>query len=151
MITTTLLRRTVVGLRGQPAAASFSTSTRAFSQADAPNKASRTSPGKTPVKGEPREHPGYTSYETPVTSAHPKDLPGAPDGAKPASQTQEGSTTAGPAHPEVHTMAKGAESPEGGSGAVKPQDRTQQTWGSNATPQEFNRFEGRRNPVLHGE
>ncbi|CAO1620977.1 unnamed protein product [Parajaminaea phylloscopi] len=125
---------------------------RAYSQGtgSSANKASRTSPGATPVKGESRDHPGYTSYETPVTSADPSEMPGAPAGSKPASQTSGASTTSGTPHPEVHTMAKGAESDQGGSGAVSPQDRTQKTWGANATPAEFNRSEGRRKPILDG-
>lgn len=49
-----------------------------------PNQSSRTSPGKTPVQGEPREHPGYTSYSTPATSANPKDIPAADASATPA-------------------------------------------------------------------
>ncbi|CAO1622831.1 unnamed protein product [Sympodiomycopsis kandeliae] len=111
--------------------------------------ASRTSPGQTLVQGGERPHPGYTSYETPATSAHPKDIPDAPSGAKPSGKTATASTKQAPPHPDVREMASGAE--QTGSDAITPAEKTTKVWGPNARTPEFNQREGRRRPVLDGE
>ncbi|PWN18177.1 hypothetical protein BCV69DRAFT_285477 [Microstroma glucosiphilum] len=122
-----------------------------YASAPGPTAKSRTSPGKTPVKGEgERQHPGYISENVDPTSDHPAELGEAPAGSQPHSQVRKASTKTGPAHPDVEAMAKGAESDVGGSDAITPTERTQKVWGPNSRTPEFNEYEGKRNPVLDG-
>jgi len=68
--------------------------------------------------------------------------------AKPASMHENASTVAGPPHPGTKEMANAAK--KHGSDAITPEDRSQKNWGPNNRPQQFNRHEGKRNPVHHG-
>ncbi|PWN38939.1 hypothetical protein IE81DRAFT_327017 [Ceraceosorus guamensis] len=110
-----------------------------------PTFSDRTSPAAPP--GQAPTHPGYTHESTPITSAHPRDIPGV-DGAAPASRVPGASTVAGQPHVEVHTLAEGAKI--GGSDAIRPEERNVKNWGPNQRTPEFNELEGKRRPVLDG-
>ncbi|UZJ53488.1 hypothetical protein CBS101457_002808 [Exobasidium rhododendri] len=109
-----------------------------------PTHDSRTSPRN---KSTP-DHPGYTSADTPVSSAHPSTMPKPSATAQVSSDNTQASTRSSPPHQGIAEMAKGAET--GGSNAVTPEERNVKGWGPNSKSAEFNPTEGKRKPVLDG-
>ena len=126
---------------------SFSTYSRVFAQE--PTQTNRATPATTP-EGSLSEHPGYTTENAPIDSRPSSEMPAPSEASRPSSTVANASTKASEPHPDVHSMAKGAETAEGGVDAIKPEDRTQKTWGMNARSAQFNEEEGKRMPIHHG-
>lgn len=127
---------------------SFSTYSRLYA-AQEPTHDDRTTPA-TSAKGSLSDHPGYTTEDAPIDSRPPSEMPKPSANATPSSTVQNASTKATQSHPDVHAMADGANQPGGGADAIHPEDRSQQTWGSNARSAQFNPDEGKRQPLHHG-
>lgn len=126
---------------------SFSTTSCIF--AEKPTRFSSTTPA-TPSKGNNNERPRYTTADAPVDSRPPSEMPKPSENAIPSSTTPNASTKAAEPHPNVHTMADGADRPGGGVDAIHPETRTQNSWGANARSAQFNPEEGKRQPLRHG-
>lgn len=128
---------------------SKSFSTYAALSAQPPAAPSRTSSAAS-EKGSVSDHPGYTTADAPIDSRPPSEMPKPAEGAMPSSSVSNASTKAASPHPEVHTMAKGAQTSGAGQDAIHPEDRSQSTWGANARSAQFNPDEGKRQPLHHG-
>ncbi|PWZ00353.1 hypothetical protein BCV70DRAFT_199640 [Testicularia cyperi] len=126
----------------------FSTSTRR-AQNLKPTQKSRTSPAASD-KGSVQDHPGYTTADAPIDSRPPSEMPAPSDNAVPSSTVTNASAKAEAVHPGIKVMAEGASQADAGVDAITPEDRSQQTWGSNSRSAQFNPEEGARQPLRDG-
>lgn len=132
---------------GSGSSKSFSTSSHVYVKA--PTQTDRTTPAAT-AKGSLSEHPGYTTGDAPIDSRRPAEMPNPRSESIPSSSVQNASTRPTTPHPEAHAMADGVNQPGGGADAIHPEDRSQNTWGSNSRSAQFNPEEGKRQPLQHG-